>query len=177
MEYRQRAPGIAEHDDDRIVPRFAERNLLLNGFLDGRDTFYWDAQTWRDFPGDYTKAKMFHFLHEDGSTTGRVIESIKEPLERRVWYLYPGQSRPGFIDNIRLALPSRVARVLDDGTTQLYQYEYNRRGKSRAALTPPVEELSSTYAFNGLDLLEVAQTKSSIPELLASFTYNGRHLP
>ena len=177
VEYRQQAPGVADHDDNTIVPQFAESNLLYNSYLDGRDTFYWDKKTWRDFPGDYTKAKMFHFLHENAATTGRVIESIKEPLERRVWFLYPGMTTRGFIDGVRLAQPSRIARVLDDGTTQLYQFEYNRRGKVNRSVDPIGRALSSDYAFNGLDLLEVAQTRAPNPDLLASFTYNAQHLP
>jgi len=177
VEYRQGVTDFPESDPSEIVPNLGPGvMLILNGFLRARNTFYWDKKAWHD-PPDHLSAKIFHWLHEDISTTGRVIESIKEPLERRVWFNYPGQTREGFIENIRLAQPSKIARVLDDSTTQFYQLDYNRRGKVTRSVDPIGRALSSTYAFNGLDLLEVAQTKGPNPDLLASFTYNNQHLP
>ncbi len=173
VEFRQGAPGIIDHEQSA-----PQGITTYNLFLHARNTFYWDKKAWHDFPGDYTKAIVFHWLHDaNESLTGRVLESIKRPFENRVWYYYPGQSRAGFIDRTTLAHPSKIARVLDDGTTQLYQFEYNRRGQVTRAIDPSGREISSAYSFNGLDLLEVAQTRVPSPELLASFTYNSQHLP
>ena len=37
--------------------------------------------------GDYTKAPIYHFLHsENMNATSGVLESMKEPLENRVWF-------------------------------------------------------------------------------------------
>ena len=37
--------------------------------------------------GDYTKATIYHFLHsENMNATSGVLESMKEPLENRVWF-------------------------------------------------------------------------------------------
>lgn len=177
VEYRQGVTALEESDPGAIVPNPPGGMLILNGYLRARNTFYWDKKAWHDSPGDYLSARIIHWLHENVNTTGRVIESIKEPLERRVWFNYPGQTVAGFIDNIRLAQPSEIARVLDDGTTQLYQFEYNRRGKVTRSVDPIGRAVSSTYAFNGFDLLEVAQTRGSNPDLLASFTFNLQHLP
>jgi RHS repeat-associated protein len=174
VEFRQDAPGIPS--TEAAVPSGMP---TYNVFLHARNTFYWDKKAWRDFPGDYTKAKIFHWLHDiDTNRASRVLESIKEPLENRVWYYYPGQSTAGFVGGTTLAQPSKIGRVLDDGSTQLYQFEYNRRGgKVTRAIDPSGRELSYNYSFNGIDLLEVAQTRRPNPELLASFTYNRQHLP
>jgi hypothetical protein len=55
------------------------------------------------------------------------VESVKNPLENRVWYNYPGQPTSGGGAAISQTYdePTRIARVLDDGTTQLSQFEYN----------------------------------------------------
>ncbi len=176
VEFRQGAPGIRESEIDAVpVPQGMP---TLNNFLAARNTFYWNKKAWHDFPDDYTKAVIFHWLHDvDTSRTSRVIESIKRPFENRVWYYYPGQTQPGFLDGTTLVQPSKIGRVLDDQSTQLYQFEYNRRGNVIRSIDPSGREISSNYAFNGLDLLEVAQTREPSPELLSSFTYNPQHLP
>jgi len=177
VEFRQRAPGISPNEPPEAVPP-PTVIPTYNQYLDGRNTFYWDKKAWHDFPADYTKALLFHWLHDvDTGLTSRVLESTKRPFENRVWYYYPGQSRPGFLDAATLAKPSKIARVLDDGTTQLYQFEYNRRGNVTRSIDPTGREISSDYSFNGIDLLEVAQTRTASPELLVSFTYNAQHLP
>ena len=60
--------------------------------------------------------------------TSGILESTKEPLEGRVWYDYAGQpSSHGSLVVGSTNKPTHVGRVLDDGTTQLYTYEYNLR--------------------------------------------------
>ena len=37
---------------------------LHRAYLIYRNTFYWDKQAMQLYPGDYTKARIFHWLHE-----------------------------------------------------------------------------------------------------------------
>jgi len=64
--------------------------------------------------------------------TSGILESIKEPLEGRLWYDYVGQSS-GSIFVGSTNKPAHVGRVLDDGSTQLYTYEYNDSSEKRSA--------------------------------------------
>src|SRR5262249_816136 len=142
------------------------------------NTFYWSKKAWRDFPNDYTKAKIYHWLHDiDTSLCSDTLESIKNPLESRIWYSYPGQATPIFLGGTTVAKPSHVARVLDDGSTQLYRYEYNRLGKVTRATDPVGRVTTYTYAPNEVDLLEVRQVRGAISDRLALYTYNAQHLP
>jgi YD repeat-containing protein len=61
--------------------------------LSYRNTFFWDKQAMALHPGDYSKARMIHWLHTPGLTqTAGVIENEKAPLETmRTYYTYPDQ--------------------------------------------------------------------------------------
>jgi YD repeat-containing protein len=60
--------------------------------------------------------------------------------------------------------------VLDDGSTQLHTFAYNGFGHVTNAVDPLGRELSFLYATNGIDLLEVRQTRGANNELLARMT-------
>jgi hypothetical protein len=70
---------------------------------------------------------ILHFQHTpDFQQTAGLLEAIKNPLESRVWYNYPGQGQSAFINGVTIGKPSLVGRVLDNsGATQLYQNSYN----------------------------------------------------
>src|SRR5262249_7192440 len=143
---------------------------VVNDFLNFRNSFYWDKEAWARHPGDYTKAHLFHWLHDFiPRFTSGILESEKKPLENRVWYSYPGQSSSLFLEGSTHALPSKIARVLDDGTTQLTQYEYNSLGKTTKSTDPSGREFSYVYHPNQIDLLEVRQTRGASNELLARY--------
>lgn len=151
------------------------RNYIMNG----RNTFYWDKKAMKDSPGDYSKARIYHWLHSPNlvSAVG-ILESYKEPLESRVWLNYPGQDSD-FAATIPgdLALPNRVARVVDGGYTQRYQLFRNSLGNVTNSIDPAGRTFTYVYATNGIDLLEVRQTRGTNNQLLASYTYNSQHLP
>lgn len=67
--------------------------------------------------------------------------------------------------------------MLDDGTTQLSQYQYNDLGNVTEATDPLGRRTAYTYAGNGIDLLEVRQTTGTANDLLASYTHNSQHEP
>lgn len=149
-----------------------------NGRLSFRNTFYWDKQACAHAYGDYTKARIYHWLHRtpDPNFTAGILESVKEPLEDRVWYDYNGQSSGAAVEG-KSNKPAHVGRVLDDGSTQLYTYEYNGFGNIIKQVDPIGRTFSYIYAENGIDLLETRQTRSGQNELLSKMTYNAQHLP
>ena len=179
IEYRNLTTAIPS--SEAVVPVGYSNNTYLRY----RNTFYWDKRAWAQAPGDYTKARIFHWLHtQSQSQTAGVLESEKKPLENRVWYLYPGQARP--YDEGSSTRPTSAARVLDDGTTQKEQYEYNARGHKTKALDPLGRETVYVYGTNnvpdanpttgeGMDLLQVKQKNGGSYDVLASYTYNAVH--
>lgn len=93
----------------------------------------------------------------------------------RVWYNYPGQTESDLEGT--LDTPTIIARVLDDGTTQAQQYQYNVIGKPTQAVDPAGRTTLYTYASNNIDLLTVAQQVGPTSNILARYTYNSQHLP
>lgn len=175
LEYRDAAPSIPF--SEASVPAGIS---YFNQYVNYRDSYYWDKKAWHDFPGDYTKAHIYHFLHRPGiTTTSGILESDKMPLESRVWRNYDGQSVDGAGPAIEgtNGMPTKVARVLDDGSTQLYQYSYNHLGRTTKAIDPIGRTNLYTYAANGIDLTEVRVANGANNDLIASFTYNSKHLP
>ncbi len=67
--------------------------------------------------------------------------------------------------------------MLDDGTTQIHQYEYNSLGKVTKTVDPVGRTTVFVYAANDFDLLEIKHVGPSGLERLAAFTYNSQHLP
>jgi YD repeat-containing protein len=146
--------------------------------MHGRNTFYWDKHALAVARGDYTKARMRHWLHDrtDFTRTAPVIESVKYPLERRVWFNYPGQFSGGATGD--LDKPSRIGRVFDDGTTQLTRLTYNFRGNVESVTDPVGRVTMYEYAPNGIDLVSIKQrTSPAESATIASYTYNDQHRP
>jgi RHS repeat-associated protein len=151
---------------------------IANIYLQYRNTAYWNKHAQMVAPGDYTRARIKHWVHKENSVAfvGHIWESIKYPLERRVWFSYPDQigsaSRVGSFDQ-----PSAIARVLDDGSTQLKRYDYNAWGQVTRAVDPVGRETRYTYAANGIDLTRVAQVTPGGEQTLAEITWNDQHRP
>ena len=181
IEYRNHVSGIP--DREPAAPSGFSNNISLTY----RNTFYWDKRQYLLGQGDYSQATVYHWLHtQSGSQTAGTLESEKKPLEGRVWYLYPGQGRP--YDEGTSTRPSTIARVLDDGTTQKYQYEYNARGKRIKEIDPLGRETVYVYGTNnvpdanpttgdGIDLLQVKRKHGTNYDGLTSYTYNDKHQP
>ena len=170
VEYRDQAPGIGASD-----PAAPVAVGVTNAGLDTANTFYWDKKAMQVAPGDYTKARIKHWLYNaDGSVSG-VLSSEKQPLENRVWYTYAGQ--PDYLHAGPSANPSQVARVLADGATQLSQFEYNGVGNTTRTIDPVGRVMSYIYDTNNIHLLEVRQTTGTSNKLLRAFTYNSQHQP
>ncbi|HEY1261674.1 MAG TPA: hypothetical protein VGF34_20685, partial [Stellaceae bacterium] len=159
---------------------------LFNQYLIYRNTFHWNKHQYAvagctpNGGCNYHDARIVHFTH-DGLNTGirwSTIESIKEPLENRVWYTTPGQS-PGLGAGASGSydLPTGIGRVLDNGQTKLTQFAYNSAGNPTQYIDPVGRQTALTYAANQIDVLSITQTTSSGPQTIAAFTYNTQHRP
>jgi len=142
-----------------------------------RNTFFWSKLAMARAPGDYSKAKLIHWLHTPGLTqTAGVIENEKEPMESmRTFYQYPDM---GWQITGSYAKPSAVGRVIEDGSSQIYRYEYNARGRTTKAIDPLGRETVYEYDTNDIDLLRIKQKNPGSLggyDLLASYTYNAQH--
>jgi RHS repeat-associated protein len=183
VEYNQTiATGIPDSLPGNLVPSAGGGMYTRNYRMFSRNTFYWDKKAQQEAPGDYSKARVYHWLHDAALASAEgALESFKEPLESRIWFNYPGQAHSSAGATIygTLNLPSIIGRVLDETSHeyQFYQTYRNSLGKITNSIDPRARALSSTYAANQIDLLNVRQTTGTNNELLASFTYNSQHLP
>jgi RHS repeat-associated protein len=169
--------GIAGSDPPDSVP---SGMATTNEYLYYRNTYFWDKQGCAYAYGDYTRARIYHWLHStDLQSPVGILESTKAPLEGRVWYDYVGQTTAnGSIVVGTTSKPTHTGRVLDDGSTRLSYREYDDFGNITTAVDPAGRTFSYTYdAAYGIDLLETRQTRAGQSELMRQTTYNNQHQP
>ncbi len=169
------SPLPAQEPPERVPAGMPVRN----NFLQYRNTFHWDRQTMAEAPGDYTKAHVYHWNHGIGNLTltGRLLESEKPPLESRIWYSYKGQANPSFPEDGIVKLPTHIGRVLDDGSTQLLQYDYNSRGNVISTIDPVGRTTLFFYDPSGTALTAASQSVAGRVERLVTMSYDGQHRP
>ena len=137
-----------------------------------RDTYYWDANTMAQSGADYSKAMVYHYQHTAVTNEeSGVLESTKHASQARVFNDYPGQVDPIFNSGEGIFKPEDVARVLDDGTTQLDHYQYNSIGMVTQHIDPAGRELN--YQYDSTNLIDLLSVSDGSNEMLASFQYNG----
>ena len=175
VEFQHTAPGMPYADPAATVPKGMQN--LEDAYLYYRNSFYWDKHAYKIAAGNYLKARITHWHHwiSNTSETAHSIESIKFPLENRVWFTYPGQ--PNSLYSGALDKPNAVGRVLDDGTTQLTKISYNTKGNLADIIDASGRETQFVYDANGIDLLQVKQKVSaSTYATIRAYTYNAQHL-
>jgi RHS repeat-associated protein len=163
--------GVPDSDPASTVPAGMATGNIYHVY---RNSFYWDRNAYAQAPNDYTKARLYHWLHFTGGVCSSILESEKAPLENRIWFTYDGQGSPIFLGTS--AQPNAVGRVLDDGTTQLQTFGYNSLGVVTNSVDPLGRSVTRIYSTNRVDLLEVRQTTGTNNELVARFLYNTQHL-
>ena len=167
------SPEFPATEPAALVPTgFATENVGLNS----KNSFYWDKRAMALHPGDRSKAHVTHWASGEQYRFGPQVSSEKAPLENRVWYTYESGSSPlpGWIGNSRM--PSKVGRVLDDGTSQIHRFEWNGKNMLTRYTDPLGRETVFDYG-GGTDLLTVKQRNGFMYELLAELSHNGIHLP
>ena len=188
----QQAPGISTSDPAATVPT-GSCVTTYNNLLQWRNVFYWDKHA---FTGNVTlnssgvpisetlsAATIFHVVHNDLLAPGGnpnyysydVPESIKKPLENRVWtdyYNAPTSYYVGVADML-----AGLSRVLDDGTSQVNCWTHNN-GQLNVATDPMGRQTQYTWNSNDVDLASVLQDTSAGFVTIASYgTYNSQHRP
>jgi RHS repeat-associated protein len=169
------APGVAGSDPVARVP--TGMNNVVNQYLEYRNSFYWDRKAYKTGLS-YGNARLYHFVHYAGNAKGHQIESMRLPQEGRVWFNYQGQTQ-GFFYNVGMSnQPTRIGRVLDDGSTQLQRFSYNAQGRTTESVDPLGRATRLTYAANGIDLLQVDRVVENFSlERLLTMTWNANHQP
>jgi len=186
-EWLERSPTPAS-DPAATVPAGM---AVTNSNLQFRNSFHWDKNAYvvagctPSGGCDYTKARISHFTHVPPSTAIKAmsLESVKHPLENRIWNLLPGQ--PSSLFGGTFNQPSAVGRVLDDGTTQLYQYSYDTTGLFKLTqIIDPLGRITSFNYVNGVDLAAITQVTSpaqntggNTSTTVAQYIYNYQHRP
>ena len=150
---------------------------VLTEWVNYAVTYFWDKKAMRNFPKDYTQAKAIGWMMKAGHIVTDTVENVKLPLQNRVWYNYPNQTVGGLSTGITINSPSKVARVVDDGTTQLSQTTYNGVGMVTETIDPLGRKMGYTYDASGLNLTEVRMTTGGATELLLTATYTAQNLP
>ncbi|HWD92517.1 MAG TPA: RHS repeat-associated core domain-containing protein [Verrucomicrobiae bacterium] len=180
------APGISDTDSE--APSVPD---VLNQYQEYRNTFYFDRNIMAQAgTNDFNKAIIYHWLHDaqimsdDGLPfTSGILESLKPPLESRIYFVYPNQSAPAYEAGITLRSPSASYRLIDNPADSLHpfiqtnQYSYNSVGRVTQYTDPAFRQTTIDYAGNGIDVLRVHQTTAGIDETLGMAGPYSNHLP
>ena len=158
-----------------------------NNTLDHYNSFYWDKRAMALYQGDVSKATISHWLLYDyqsyipfyyshGFSTS-VPHSVKRPLENRIWYAYPDEDAAGLLVGSWVR-PTKVARVLDDGSSQIWQAAYNSKGHLSQRTDPLGRQQTLVYAANDIDVLTLRQTTAGLNDVFDTFgNYTTTHRP
>ena len=150
-------------------------NISNTTFNIYRNSFFWDKKAMLTAPNNYDQAVITHWLHEpDIATESDQVESMKSPLESRIYFNYAGQPEPYVVGSS--GQPTIVARLLDDGSSQVTYAQYNSVGHMTQSIDPLGRTTNYTYSADGVDLLQVNQGATAPGDILASFTYYPNHL-
>ncbi len=165
-------PTIADTD---TVP--AATNILATATgLSSGNSYYWTRRQYTATP-DYTQATITHWMKGSAGLTD-IVDSVKKPLEGRVWYNYQGQTQPDYLSDEASSSPTLTARLLDGGATQASYATYTSTGLITQSVDPRGRTTNYNYdPNNGIDLLTVTQTNGAGQDLLSTMAYNSQHEP
>ena len=177
LEYAQGLSSIPSSDPSGTVPPGIVSPF--NAYLNDRDTFYWDKHEYAVAGGNYTKARNRHWAHlvTDTNLTSDTIESVKYPLEARIWFNHPGETSGAGVSGT-YEQATNAARVLDDGSQQLTQTQYLANGNVSSFTDEAGRQTQLAYAANETDVTAVQQQTASGLVPVAQFAYAAApHLP
>lgn len=180
--------GTPESDPVSLVPSGLS---LTNAFLYYRNVFYWDKKAMNALVGSVTadptaagaNVTIYHYLHVNNATTAGILESVKRPLESRVWYNYPDQVEGGLYVGSS-AVWSAEARVIEDGNggtaTEITRRTVNAQGQVTKVVDPIGRETVYDRDANGIDLRFTKQKVGGSYQTIQEIQYNPAfrpHLP
>jgi RHS repeat-associated protein len=178
VEFQQAPPGSQDTDLPSGSP-IPTGLATTDGLMEWRNTYIFDATQYKLASGssglDFSKARLIHWLHTLDDSTSRIPESTKQPLENRLWYDYQGEASSIYVGTTNQAWHS--ARVLDDGSTELWTYAYNPLGNLTKAIDPAGRTYQYEYDSTGVNLLYITNTTGGMHDVLYKLTYNGQHEP
>lgn len=177
VEFNQGVSGIPYGDP--LYPSLASRGLNpQNAWQNYRNVYFWDKSVHALYPGDYTKARIQHMLHDgSNSSATNMLESTKTATGNRVLYLYPGLIDGGLRSG-GTDLPWLIAQRLPDGSTAVTEKTYNALGNVIRIIDPMGKKTTYTYAANLIDVLQKSETgPAGLDVVTATYTYNSQHLP
>lgn len=160
-----------------VPPGFETRNANLHKYT----SLYWDTAAWATAPGDVgaaVRTRWLSWAYHPYATNRSVpvAHSVQRPGQARTWYAYPGQATPNLIG--WTTTPSETARVIEGGVTQRTLTTVNAQGHVTARTDAVGRETTYSYAANGIDLLEVRQTRPGGSDSLAQYaSYTATHQP
>src|SRR6266567_4489699 len=176
IEFANYAPGFQDIDS-------SNNDINVPADIGSRRTFYWDKLAYGRAAGDYTQARTYQWRYS-GHTANGIVQYIKQPLEGRLMFNYPGdppagpgtpQSLAGDGRNVYYANPRVIRRDLPGGAKQDRWFQHNEAGHVTQAMDPAGRTSLFEYDSNKIDLLRVANGLTG--ETLARYTYNAQHLP
>ncbi|WP_038164428.1 RHS repeat-associated core domain-containing protein [Verrucomicrobium sp. BvORR106] len=128
--------------------------LPKNDNLFYRNTFHWNRQQMKNWPGDYSKCTIYNWLTSTSDTITGVLGSIKKPLEGRTWFNYPNQTSSHSVGDV--GAPSKIVQAVESttGTTvwSMEQATYNDLGLPTGKVDAMGRELKYEYYPNNQDL-------------------------
>jgi RHS repeat-associated protein len=154
---------------------------------DSQISFYWTKKMWKavldlrtsgTLPAtavDYDKAIAYRWLRVSpgNATLSPTLHSVRQPLEYRVWFNYPGQtnSDQGYNAEGSSNVPSKTARVVSGSTAQLTQVTSNTAGNPLVVVDPLGRRTVLDYGSNAIDLSKVRVAISGSGTATSNFTY------
>jgi RHS repeat-associated protein len=178
IEYHLTHPDLPSTVASSEVPTgFSAHNVLMNKYV----VLHWDRLAMVAGP-TLSNATITNLLIGPNSMSGHhyarnIPQSIKRPLESRVWYAYTGMTAASHGSGTT-TLPITIARVLEGGASQITQTTYNAKGMVTSRIDPVGRQTNYTYATNGLDLLQAEQVRSGGTDIIQQYSnYNSQHLP
>ncbi len=162
---------------------------FINNNLQYRNTFYWSKKAWMENPGDYSKAKVFHWLHLNESITSGIVESIKLPYASRIWFRYQGNdSRFISGDSNPTAVVQNVETPAGGVASMFTRYEYqdtvttvggvdvhsNPFGLMTKSVDPVGRETTVDYV-NEIDPTFIKRKNGSTYDTLVEYQYDSAY--
>lgn len=188
VELRSEDTFYGTPPSEPILPSAPSLNIQ-NNFYHFRNVFHWDNKAMSVLGGSVTadpaaslgNATIYHYLHAENRMSG-VLESVKQPLQSRVYYNYPGQELP--YERGTSNKWSVKARLVEDGNgglaTEVTRREFNSLGQITKVVDPVGRETVYEYDTDGIDLRFTKQKTGTGSQTIQEIQYNPSfppHLP